>query len=300
MEVEQPDIPAYRFPYAGAGIQWVDEDAVLIQEWENDRTGVRVAKVVGAEQVAKYTVPGQVLSPYVAPGGAWLALLAGPADEAVVLPEAVFPIPVGRTLSIYRADQTQSQARLAAGAGRMISDIIWSPDAGFLAYVEAERMLIEDAPVPELAFGDDGKVLLAAAPGFECVELPLPNDRIWLPVSFAPGNRYLAVRAERTGEIMIWDLVAEQMIVPPVELAGGSLHWYVADTIFCQRCPTDAWLTWHVPSGKLQQVDLPIGCDYYWAGEHVSFRYSVAAGATVPAFGQLKEGEWLLVYPLSP
>ena len=185
MEVEQPDIPAYRFPYAGAGIQWVDEDAVLIQEWENDRTGVRVAKVVGAEQVAKYTVPGQVLSPYVAPGGRGCAL-AGPADEAVVLPGLYSQYQsVARFLFTVRT-RLRNQARLAAGAGRMISDIIWSPDAGFLAYVESRTNADRGCTGAELAFGDDGKVLLAAAPGFECVNLPLPNDRIWLPVSFAP------------------------------------------------------------------------------------------------------------------
>ena len=55
-----------------------------------------------------------------------------------------------------------------------------------------------------------------AAAQLECVN-SLPNDRIW-PGQLRARKPLPAVRAEQTGEIMIWDLVAEQMIVPPVEL----------------------------------------------------------------------------------
>lgn len=319
-------VPGGSFPFAGVNLEWLGDDLVAVRYWDRlgettDCSRIQVVSLAGGQVRATLASPDGILSPLASPDGRWVAVLVIDPAQAVVEPEASFPIDAGRELRLYAAESLAGAATstspvsspeplgvLAAETGKVFSFLNWSPDGSALFFAETSASIVEPFGRPSLHYEPDGRIRswssgtgTAASPGFG--RLPLPDDGSWVPFGLSPGGRYLKVGDAISLDEFLWDLAGSQEVRLPEGVDPGSLRWFSDDLVGARLWdpdgrPTPGVLV-DIPTGRYQEVAW--GRQIYTPSpgtSHVAVQVPARdAAAGLGPFETLTQGEWLVVLP---
>ncbi|RJQ11818.1 MAG: hypothetical protein C4551_00465 [Bacillota bacterium] len=308
----QPEIPSFEFPYSGANVTWIDDTLVAVRFWEpaggplglDPDTGIiKLVSQPDGAVVGVLESENDILAPFPSPDGMWLAVLHIDGPTAVTPPEGVYPVDVGLQISVYARSALSSPepapaAVLRPGEGKLMTGLVWSPDSRMLAYAEASVFPAHPDEFP-LAAGAR-QVSVARAPGFEA-ETRSPGDGDFTPLSFSPASSTLALADRETNTVCLWDLASFGGIRAPETVATYDLAW-LSENLLCGRLETGDGPGRPVlirASTTAEVIDLGWPGSWRWVtgGMLVAMTTHVEAGGSLELFGEVPEGDWLVVYP---
>ena len=223
------------------------------------------------------------------------------------------------TADLSAAVPTEPKARLLPRNGG-VNWGVWADDGAKLAYL--------DGPAPG-SYGvprDTPTVLmLAGAPAFEPVALPVTAEDVWRPVSFSTDGRYLLAEVARTNGMnlragMVLDTItgtASALPSGPGVLDTDDTSWLGPSTLWIYPTPGDpgsgTWLYYDAATAQVTPCPwwvyaYPTNIQLSPDRRHVCVSVRVNPegafiGAHCTGFGpfeQLPNGTWLFVFPLGP
>ncbi len=309
----QPEIPAAEFPFAGAGVEWIDDSLVAVRLWEpaggplglDPDTGIiRLVQEPEGTVAGDLISPGDILAPFPSPDGRWLAVLHIDGSTAVVLPEDLFPLNAGLEVRVYARDDLAHPALaparlLVPQEGRLVTSLLWSSDGTKLAY--AESLVLPGGPDDSgLRLAGDRQVKVALAPDFAPQALDLGRGD-WAPVTFSPAGRYLVAADQSTGHCRLVDLDSGRATLLPEGLSPDGLAW-AGEELLCGTLDGGAdpgrMVLVKVATGGLVYPSWPPSGSCQLTKTRVVYRAQVGPDGRLGPFSGASEGEWLVVAPV--
>ena len=300
----QTQIPQYDFPYSGCAVTWITDSLIVVRAEDGDQVSGNLTMVAqpGGQVLATISGGGAILSPYPSPGGEWLAVLAIDPAKAITMPEALYPLDAGRELRVYRVPDPQPVAVISLSdpaAGKSITGLVWSPDGGSLAYAEVSVDSMLEPGVPN--YGQTSVVFVARGPAFAPTALALGAEGPWLPARFSPAGDRLFLEDPVADKAMVWDFASAA--ATPVAAKMSILTWLGEDLALGSSRKNDTTarpLLVEAATGKTSDPGWP-GWEWLGSpdGRRVAFRVTVGPGQTLPPFGKVAAGDWLVIYQVA-
>ncbi len=318
-------LPCWDFPCTGCATTWIDDSLVVVRTVEHitRRSSLRIVSLPDGTVLGTAAPPEWSLSPYPAPGGQWLAALGIDPATAVWADEGCFEFDGGQALTMYpRADFSTGGfshgVQVPVPGGGLVTSLVWAPDGATIAFAGVASVSIDMDYVTE--YQAPFATYLARPPSFEPEEIPLsghgldPDLGPWLPLSFSPDGRFLALSGVGADEpplrvTAIWDIAAGCARPQSPSRAGASLDLEQFSWVgphLALACETDSTGQYgalvDVSTGEATRVPwlavdrrpvLGAASMGFWAS-----RVTVGASGRLPSFGRVPEGTYLVVAPL--
>jgi hypothetical protein len=291
-------------------VSWVTDDLIVVRDRAGQELSGRLKLVREPEGrlVAVIDGAGDSLSPFPSPDGRWLAVLVTDPAAALNPPEGVFPLDAGREIRVYRVSDLTAGGGAAAviplgapAAGLSLTGLAWSPDGTRLAYSEIAVTLSGSLPDPnQVTYGEAGRVFVATGPAFAPASIPIGSDGAWLPARFSPAGSRLFIEDVKTGRALVWEAAAGATV--EVGLRASCRQWLDEDLVLGssrEAASEGRPLLIQAATGKTSDPGWP-GWEWLGSpdGRRVAFRVTVGPGQTLPPFGQVTAGDWLVVRPV--